>query len=134
MNHVLEYYDEKGDTEGSMPVFFESAEECATYFQACFRSHMPPLGSILGAFCEQKFVAGDAAATALTGFGQHLLVAVPSDGGDWVNRQASPACVAPAGSAAVIDLSGLAIHEVNQPLLSLPSLLLWHFLLQRHLN
>ena len=110
------HYDPNSEHNPHGPVFFDSNEEAAVYFHACFRNHLPPLGTTVGVFEPCKMVDGDPAATAFTGYGQYFLRWVCGAGADatWPDRNASAACAPPAGTTSVIDLSWMAQYPVRK--------------------
>jgi hypothetical protein len=110
------HYDPNSEHNDQGPTFFDSNEEAAVYYHACFRTHLPPLGDTIGVFEPKKMVDGDPAATAFTGYGQYFLRwvtgQVPTQHG--LKGLPSSKCESPAGTAAVIDLSWLAEYPVRK--------------------
>jgi len=58
------HYDPNSEHNDQGPTFFDSNEEAAVYYHACFRTHLPPLGDTIGVFEPKKMVDGDPATTA----------------------------------------------------------------------
>ena len=102
--------------ETKKPMFFDNIEQAAVFFHYIIRPHIPRSSRRIAFVNVEKDVEGSTCAHAFAGIGAWRLKAVQSSDqvASWSKREASPSCVPPRGSVAVIDCSWQANMTVRE--------------------